>query len=299
MTMGRIKRRRRKALFSALVFMSSFLLAMHFGLGATPEARQEGLAAYAGAAADKPAGGPAAGGNGEDPGSDSGPAEGAEEAAEAGNTDPAREGSNYDFSAPVPEGPAVEDDYFDDAVFIGNSRTEGFMMYNGLKNARSLTHVGLMVDTAFTKEVIRSGDRKLTVMDALAEMKFNKVYIMLGMNELGWVYDSAFQNCYGRIIERIKEINPQARIFIQSILPVSQEKSGKDKIYNNKRIEEFNSLLRELAEKKQVYYVNVAEALTDDSGSLPADASFDGVHLKPDYCKTWLEYLKNHTIERG
>ena len=81
MTMRRIKRRRRKALFSALVFMSSFLLAMHFGLGATPEARQEGLAAYAGAAADKPAGG-----NGEDPGSDSGPAEGVEEAAEAGKT---------------------------------------------------------------------------------------------------------------------------------------------------------------------------------------------------------------------
>ena len=46
--------------------------------------------------------------------------------------------------------------------------------------------------------------------------------------------------------------------------------------------------------KETVYYVNVAEALTDDKRSLPADASFDGVHPKPDYCKTWLEYLKNH-----
>ena len=58
-------------------------------------------------------------------------------------------------------------------------------------------------------------------MDALAEMKFNKVYIMLGMNELGWPSDRFPELLWPNHRKRIKEIISCARIFIQSILPVS------------------------------------------------------------------------------
>ena len=53
----------------------------------------------------------------------------------------------------------------------------------------------------------------------------------------------------------------------------------------------------QLAEEKEVAYVNVAEAVTDETGKLPEDATADGVHLQPSSCKIWLEYLKTHTIE--
>ena len=202
----------------------------------------------------------------------------------------------YDYTAPVPESAAVDDSYFDDAVFIGDSRTEGFMLYAGPSGADYLTAVGLMVDTIFTQPYIKQGDKKVTVMDALAGMEFSKVYIMLGVNELGWVYSSIFQEYYGRIIDRIREINPDAIIYIESILPVSAEKSEKDSVYNNPRIDEFNQLLKDLAAEKEVYYLNVAEAVADETGCLPAEGTFDGVHLKPDYCKLWKEYLTTHTI---
>lgn len=39
-------------------------------------------------------------------------------------------------------------------------------------------------------------------------MEFGKVYIMLGMNELGWVYESVFKEDYGKIIDKIREIKP-------------------------------------------------------------------------------------------
>lgn len=212
-----------------------------------------------------------------------------------GGEAPSRTGP-YDYTAPVPESAAVDDSYFDDAVFIGDSRTEGFMLYAGPSEAEYLTAVGLMVDTIFTEPYIKQGDKKVTVMDALAGMDFSKVYIMLGVNELGWVYGSIFQEYYGRIIDRIREINPDAIIYIQSILPVSAEKSEKDSIYNNPRIDEFNQLLKDLAAEKEVYYLNVAEAVADETGCLPAEGTFDGVHLKPDYCKLWKEYLTTHSI---
>ena len=213
-------------------------------------------------------------------------------AEELESLDPA----SYDFSQSVPENGEVDDSYFDDAVFIGNSRTEGFKLYSGLSNAQYYTAIGLMVDTIFTKPYAEVNGEKTTIMEALKTTDFSKVYIMLGMNELGWVYGSVYQEYYGRIIDGIREINPDAVIYIQSILPVSAEKSAGDDIYNNPRIDEFNGLLRELAEEKEVYYVNVAEAVAGEDGCLPEGASFDGVHLTPDYCAKWRDYLKTHTV---
>ena len=98
------------------------------------------------------------GGAGEEPVAPSDSADGDEAAAEP-----------YDFSQSVPEREAVEDSYFDDAVFIGNSITEGFMLYGGPVGAAYMTDIGLMVDTVFTDQCVAVGEEKRTVMEALEE----------------------------------------------------------------------------------------------------------------------------------
>ena len=56
----------------------------------------------------------------------------------------------------------VGNDYFKDAVFIGDSRTEGFILNNGLTaKITSYTHKGLTVDTIFTDKVIHKNGKKL------------------------------------------------------------------------------------------------------------------------------------------
>lgn len=203
----------------------------------------------------------------------------------------------YDYSQPVPQSDAVEDSYFDDAIFVGNSRTEGFMMYSGLKNAQYLTHIGLKVDTIQTLLVAKIDGKKMTIMDALKQKEFGKIYIMLGMNELGWVFPELFKEDYALIIDEIKRNHPNSIIYMQSILPVTKNKAINDSIYNNENIERFNQLVKEIAFEKEVYYLNVSEGIADSDGSLPDNATFDGVHLKPDFCLVWLSYLKEHTVE--
>lgn len=203
----------------------------------------------------------------------------------------------YDYTQPVPETDAVEDDYFSDAVFIGNSRTEGFMLYAGPSEATYITAVGLMVDTFFKKPYITVDGKKVTAAEALKATEFSKVYIMLGMNELGWVYPSVFIEYYGKIIDAIREENPEAAIYIQSILPVTAKKDAEGTVYNNQRISEYNDLLLKLAAEKEVYYVDVASAVAGEDGKLPEENSFDGVHLYPPSCQQWLTYLKTHTVE--
>ena len=202
----------------------------------------------------------------------------------------------HDDSDLVPVNAPVDNSYFDDAVFIGDSRTQGFIIYNGLGNATAYMDKGLKVDTAFTKAVIEVNGTKISVMDALAQNKnFRKIYVMLGVNELGWAYSDIFIGKYGELVDKIKEINPHAEIYIQSILPVSEKKSSSDDIYNMTKINEYNSLIQQMAEEKAVYYLNVAEAVMDSSGYLPEEASTDGVHLNKEYCAKWLDYLKTHT----
>ncbi len=204
---------------------------------------------------------------------------------------------SVEYNPIVQESEIVLDDFFNDAVFIGDSRTEGFIISNSLSNAKSLTVKGLMVDTAFTRPAINMNGEKLTVTKALSNLKFKKVYIMLGVNELGWAYEEIFIKKYAELIDYVKNLNSEAQIYIQSIIPVSYEKSSSDKIYNNKNINNFNKLILKMTKEKQVYYVNVEECLKDEEGNLPAGASTDGVHLKKEYSKKWYEYLKTHTVQ--
>lgn len=210
--------------------------------------------------------------------------------------DPEEPEAAYDYASPVPQSQPVERSYFDDAVFIGDSLTEELILNTSLSNTTVYAYKGLMVDTAFTKPVIRQNGEKVSVMDALAATDFDKVYIMFGVNETGWVYSSIFQEKYGAIIDRIREIDPDAVIYIQSVLPVSQTVSSTHSYITNSRIDEYNALLRELAEEKQVYYVDVRQAVMGEDGALPEDAAADGIHPVKAYCEKWLAYLQEHTV---
>lgn len=196
-----------------------------------------------------------------------------------------------DSSAPQ----AVEPGDYSDAAFIGDSRTEALKTYGLLKNATYYTYKGLKVDTVFTEACIDEGGTKMTVMDAISLHQYNRIYISLGVNELGWVSTDIFIEDYGKIIDTLKETQPNATIYVQAILPVSQKKSEQDKIYNNPRINEFNALLEQMAADKGVVYLPVNTAVMDETGSLPVGASTDGVHPNIDYCRKWVAYLDENS----
>ena len=189
----------------------------------------------------------------------------------------------------------VADSYFDDAAFIGDSRTQGLQLYTGLPNATFYATQGLMVDTFFSKKFVKAGGGKITIPDAMKNQTFKKVYIMLGVNELGWAYEKVFIQKYGEVVDKVKELQPDAKIYVQSILPVTKAKSDGDAIYNNTKISRYNELIEQMCREKGVTYLHVADAVGLDNGELPAGSATDGVHLNREYCYKWLDYLKTHT----
>lgn len=191
----------------------------------------------------------------------------------------------------------VEDTYFSDTVFVGDSRTEGFHLYSGLKEGQYLYSVGATVSSIFTKATEQTAAGKVPIMDALTGMECSKVCVMLGVNELGWVSSQTFRDQYEKVIDRIQTDHPDATVMIQSILPVSQAQDDKKTYVNNARIREYNALLEDLAQEKGCVYLDVASAVSDEAGCLRADLTFEGIHLNPAGCRAWLQYLKEHPVD--
>ena len=196
---------------------------------------------------------------------------------------------------PVPEGGPVEDTYFENTAFLGDSRTQGFQLYSGLKTGTYYTAVGATVESVFTKKVDTEAG-KMPLLDAMAKQEFDKIYVMLGVNELGWNGTEIYHNQYAKLIDRLREDHPDSLVVLQTLIPVSAKQEAKKSYVNNTRIAAYNEVIRQLAEEKQCPYVDVAAAMTDEQGCLRSDGTSDGVHLNTKGCKAWLEYLRTHPV---
>ncbi len=208
-------------------------------------------------------------------------------------------GPDYDFSQPVPESEPVEDAYFADAVFIGDSRTDGFRLFSGLEEGDYIVETGLSVFKVETEEV-KVGKEEMTVPQALERKAYGKVYVCLGLNELGMRDDQGYYDHYAAFVDLIRAAQPTATVYVQLLIPVNAQKCGEKGIadyINNDQIAVYNGLLRQLAQDKRVFLTDPAQVIVDETGQPPYDAVADGVHFQKEPYQQWLDYLKRHTIQ--
>ena len=208
--------------------------------------------------------------------------------------------SGNDVEEEVYEFTEVDDDYFTDALFIGDSRTVGLSEYCEALDTRATFYskVSLTIYTCMDKDFVKTEDGKITVDQALRENQFGKIYIMLGLNEIGTGDTEYFKNAYQNVLDRIIELQPDAIIYIQGIMHVAAGKSDHDKYFNNDIINARNAALAELADQKRIFYIDMNEAVDDENGNLDSSLSFDDVHLKASAYERWHEFLLHNAIVR-
>ena len=187
----------------------------------------------------------------------------------------------------------VTEDYFDDALFIGDSRTQGLQLYSTLDNATfyaatSMSIFGIMDSTETVDGV--TGIRNL-----LQSKQFGKIYIMFGINEAGYDTD-AFVERYGQVVEEIRGYQPDAIIYVQGIMYVTAAKAAAEPVFSNDNIRKKNEGLKDLANGEDIFYLEVNDNLNDGQGNLPEEYTGDGVHLKASYYSLWRDYLLEHAI---
>ncbi len=220
-------------------------------------------------------------------------------------TDPVNPDPPVYYPVPEPTGSYVDPSWFDDAVFVGDSVSVKLQYYadNGsLGNASFLCAVSLGYNNALW-DINRRGNvhpllngKKVTVDEGVRLIGKKKVFIMLGMNDIGMGVDFAI-NGMMKLTDRILQKTPDAQIYIQSVTPLIKGISRRDKL-NNTNVALYNERARQVCEERGFVFVNVAEAISDGQGNLIysycGDPGYMGLHFSNAGCEKWVEYLRSH-----
>lgn len=173
---------------------------------------------------------------------------------------------------------------FDHAVFLGDSLTEGISLYNYAKTGNVVAKKGLSIEKAMKK------------VNTIAKKKPQCVFIMLGINDLNYAsysMDDVEKN-YKKLVKKLHKKLPDTKIYIQSLLPVTDKFQKAHKRLTNKRIDKMNHRLKKLGEScDYAIYLDINSLYRNKKGVLPKSFSSDGYHLKAECYTTWIDYLKS------
>lgn len=194
---------------------------------------------------------------------------------------------------------SVEEDYFDDAVFIGDSRTVGLHDYGGLDKADFFATVGMNVYDLWTEKFCEVNGKKVTLEEALSAKQYKKIYFQIGINEMGRGTLEGFMEKYAQSVEMMKQLQPEAIVYVQAIMKVTKEKSDSDAIFNNTGIQARNEEIQKLADGERVFFIDVNEVVCDENGGLKESLTFDNLHLYGSKYDIWVDFLKTKGIKEA
>ena len=184
--------------------------------------------------------------------------------------------------------------FFQDTLFIGDSRTMGLAEYADLNNAVVFANTGMNVYRLYSlKNAVH--DQEAYLEDILAKKQYRKIYLMLGINELG--YDEAQTvKRYEEEVLKLQKSQPDAKIILEANLHVTAARSERDSIFNNAGIDRINENIRKIAEKYGLSYIDVNEIFDDGTGALNPDYTHDEVHVLGKYYQQWADWIRENGI---
>lgn len=206
---------------------------------------------------------------------------------------------NPDFpSAIVEEHEPTGDEYFTDAVFIGDSMMEYVEMLGELPTANYVWQIGMSPASVGRKQFrVKGSNTRLTTYEKAAEYNPKKIYLLLGSNGLdNYSYKYIIAD-YERLADDMITHFPDALIYVISPPPMSYKRMTGDHYVPVSRYPTFADELKALAERRHFYYIELYSLLTDEKGYLPRkhDAG-DGYHLSNRAYSILVDQVRKHTI---
>lgn len=197
--------------------------------------------------------------------------------------------------------------YLDSLIFVGDSTTAHLRSRGVLTGGTDTKQVWvpsdntLLLDINITQKKIvypQTGEQ-ITIAEAAAKDKPAYMVLTIGLNGVTSFVNNKnlYQNCYGKLIDEIREASPDTKIILQSVFPVAanQKTFSVDAATLNGYIDTLNGYVKELAEKKEVRYLDTASALKGADGNLPESyQNGDGIHLTAEGYRVILDYIRTH-----
>ena len=186
----------------------------------------------------------------------------------------------------------------DTALFIGDSRTEGIRLYTkeytGTSDFFSATSSSVSSIISNSTKVDIAGVGNVNISELLDQKRYDKIYIMLGINEAGNGPDVIAQNTK-KLIELIQKKQPDTVIFILANFYVSAGYSSTRPVFKTSNMKAINAAQGALANNKDIFYLDANPMFVDANGDLSTKYSNDGCHLNKQSCKDFASWLIEQT----
>ena len=195
-------------------------------------------------------------------------------------------------SAPPTEPPSVEitEQWFDDALFIGDSRTVGLRDFARLGQADYFCSVGMSVFGIMDATESDVNFSETTLKNLLQEKKYNKIYISLGLNDCNAPYD-LLMDAYAEFLYTVRQLQPDAVIILQSIITLGREKASSEWYFSLENLKQVDAGIRDFADGHHVVFIDANTHFADEAGYLPDEMSFDGCHFEISGYQAWARWI--------
>ena len=170
-----------------------------------------------------------------------------------------------------------DESFFDDALFIGDSRMVSSAYYARLGKADYFTDVGMNVFQMFSVTASDDNFGATDLTTLLQNRTYKKIFIMLGINECGYPMSSLL-SAYQEDIDTLKRLQPDATIYLLKVYGVSRSVAESASYFSPQRLQEVNDGIAGLADGKKVHCLDASHLYCDDEGYMKEEYTSDGIH---------------------
>lgn len=172
-------------------------------------------------------------------------------------------------------------DYKADIVLFGDSITYGGQFSKAFNDLR-------IVNLGYPGDDLSGMLRRVNM---IASVNPDKVFIMAGINGLNNMDLETFEIEFFNLVDSIRNVLPDASLFLQSILPINHSKE-KDYGYNEK-IKSANTIIQTIAIQTHSTYIDLYNLYVKKE-EMPIELTYDGLHLKPECYDRWYDAINQY-----
>lgn len=212
-------------------------------------------------------------------------------------TEPEEEEPTEVPTEPPTEPIVITENWFDDVLFIGDSRTVGLRDMARLGEADYFCAGSMSV---FTVQGWECSDRDFFnkyLHQVLSTNTYGKIYIHLGLNECGNDHDLVIEK-YQDLIDLVQEKQKDAELILQSVMTVTKYKADNPN-FSLEKITALNERIKTLAEENELHFIDTNELMADEEGYLREDYAYDGAHPTGLGYQAWAQWIFDTASELG
>ncbi len=210
---------------------------------------------------------------------------------------------------PVPTSESVGMEYFDTTLFIGDSVTLGLASYQKIPSSSVFASIGM--NLLYIEESKIPSDQTYyyykdkNVYETISEKAPENIYIMLGSNGISQMDNDYLLGKYETFLTNLKtylaDNSINSTVYVISVPPVTAERENfapSNVPIQNNDIDAFNAELLDIANEKNIYYVDFNSYLRNENGKLDSDkAASDGLHFNSATYDEMVEFIMTHVVQ--